>query len=544
MSVTSGSLWFAPVDDRTGTARLAAPSHHGTEHVRLPHSGGRRTGAIERKAGPIERKAAAILAALVGAFICVTLAAHGTAAPPQSPSEPAGAATIDASIREYLASVAVPGVAVAVTRGDAVVLTRGYGRTPAGQPVDVHTPMALASVSKSFTALAVMQLVDDGRVDLDRPVRQYLPEFTMADPRAGRITVRQLLNQTSGMSDRTFAAFSGPQPRTLVERVASLRTATLAADPGSRWEYHNPNYQVAARLVERVAGTSFDGYLRGRVFVPLGMRDSRTIDTADDLPPSARGHVLVLGWPIALPEPRAFGNGSGGVLSSAHDMAVWLIVQQQGGRAPDGTVVVSPASIAAMRTTAPASRSYALGWTVGTTPSGAPLIAHSGDLFTSTAQQIVLTESGWGIAVMANTGLIYGDARAIAGRILAVIEGRAVEPASAWPWVLLDGVMLASTAVVVVLATVAVGRSKTWGARRVSHAGRAASLLALLSPLVLWLGIHRVVGFLYRGRNVAWIQVPYLFPTFMILLTVANVCGVVVCVARLAGLAARRRAIR
>ena len=91
--------------------------------------------------------------------------------------------TIDSTIREYLDSVTVPGVAVAVTRGDRVLVAQGYGHTPGGDPIGQHTPMALASVSKSFTALAVMQLVEARRVDLDRPVRMYLPEFTMADSR-------------------------------------------------------------------------------------------------------------------------------------------------------------------------------------------------------------------------------------------------------------------------------------------------------------------------------------------------------------------------
>ena len=88
-----------------------------------------------------------------------------------------------------------------MTRGDRVLVAQGYGHTPGGDPIGQHTPMAVASVSKSFTALAVMQLVEARRVGIDWPVRVYLPEFTLADSRADQVTVRQLLNQTSGLLD-------------------------------------------------------------------------------------------------------------------------------------------------------------------------------------------------------------------------------------------------------------------------------------------------------------------------------------------------------
>ena len=445
--------------------------------------------------------------------------------------------TIDAAIREYLDRVPVPGVAVAVTRRDRVLLAQGYGHTSGGDPIGQHTPMAVASLSKSFTALAVMRLVEAGLVDLDRPVRASLPEFTMADSRVDQVTVRQLLNQTSGLSDRTFPAFSRRQPHSLQELVAGLSAVPLAAAPGSRWEYHNPNYQVAARMVEVVSGMAFDAYLRQHVFGPLGMRDSRTINTADDLPPSARGHLVVLGVPLAVLEPRAFGNGSGGVLSSAHDMAAWLIMQCQGGRGQDGAAIVSPASIATMRTPSPVSGEYALGWTIGKTASGSSMLWHGGDLFTSTAQQLLLTDTGWGVAVMANTGLIHGDAGGIAAHIVAVIEGGQAPSVLFWPQVLIDVVLLVFTAVIIALAARGVRRSHMWATRRARLWTQLVRILPLLGPLLACATIHRVVGFLYSGRDVAWVQVPYLYPTFMMLLVAASLSGVTVFCARLARLA-------
>ncbi|MFE2754449.1 serine hydrolase domain-containing protein [Actinosynnema sp. NPDC059335] len=441
------------------------------------------------------------------------------------------AAAVDAVVRRYREETALPGVAVVVIRGPTVVHAAGYGHTPDGEAVSEHTVMAAASVSKSFTALAVVQLAESGRIRLDDPVRDHLPEFAPADPRAADITVRRLLDQTSGLSDTTFRSFSGPRVDTLTEAVAAMRDARLAAAPGTAWAYHNPNFQVAARLVEVVAGVPFADYLRQHVFAPLGMRDSRTVDTERDLPPSARGHLKVLGAAVPLPEPPAFGNGSGGVLTSAHDLAAWLIAQHNGGRGPDGTSIATPESITAMHTPSAVSDSYGLGWFIGTTPSGAPLVDHGGDLFTSTAYQALLPGSGYGIAVLANTGLQYGDAQAIGERLIALIEGRPPLPVDD-PYVVTDVVLLVLTAAVVALTARGVVRSRRWAARRSRNLWTVARLLPWVLPLVLLVTIHRVVGYLYRGRDVAWLQVLYLYPTFMLLLGVTTLGCAAVLVTR------------
>lgn len=108
----------------------------------------------------------------------------------------------------------------------------------------------------------MLQLVESGRVDLDAPVQAYLPGFTTADPQASRhITVRHLLNQTSGIADTGFPAVTDPEPD-LVRRVASLRGADLVSEPGTAFHYSDVSYQVLARLVEVVSGTPWAGHLR------------------------------------------------------------------------------------------------------------------------------------------------------------------------------------------------------------------------------------------------------------------------------------------
>ncbi|MGC5014324.1 serine hydrolase domain-containing protein [Streptosporangium sp. DT93] len=434
-----------------------------------------------------------------------------SSSPSDDPPSSLSSAAVDRFVNAYREATGLPGVAVAVTRGSRVVHVAGYGRTASGAPVTERTPMAIASLSKSFTALAVVQLAEEGKIGLDAPVREALPEFTMADPRAARITVRQLLDQTSGMATSTFHERSLPQPRSLREAVARLRGARLAADPGTRWSYHNTNFQVAARLVEVVAGVPFADRLRTHVFGPLGMRDSVTIDTDRDLPASARGHLRLLGVPFSVPEPHGFGNGSGGVISSARDMARWMIMQAGEGAGPGGVRVVSAAGVARMRTPSRIKDSYALGWALGRTGTGAPVVEHDGDLSTATARQTLLLRSGHGIVVMANTGSAYDGA--IAEALVAMAEGRAPGPPSpAFPFLLVDLVFALAAALTLVLAGRGLARSRRWAARRAGRPGwrTAARLLPYAAPGVLCLTITDVFRVLSRGGDATWTQVAWL----------------------------------
>ncbi|MFC4585944.1 serine hydrolase domain-containing protein [Sphaerisporangium corydalis] len=476
---------------------------------------------------------AAICLALLPTISAPSPAAHargaGVSAPTpavHAPSPASVPASVDSYVERYRAATGLPGVEVAITKGDKVLHATGYGRTATGEPVTADTPMAMASVSKSFTALAVLRLADQGRLALDQPVRRYLPEFTMADPRAAKITVRQLLDQTSGMADSAFHERSLPQPHTLQGAVARLRTARLAADPGTAFSYHNTNYQVAARLVEVAGGLPFAAYLEAQVFRPLGMDHSTTVDTDRDLPPSARGHLYVLGRAVALPEPTGFGNGSGGVISTANDMARWLIAQNGGL-----TGLLSPRAVREMRTPSKQNGEYALGWMIGETGRGTPVLEHGGDLHTSTAHQLLMPSSGYGVAVMANTGAAFADAHTLMNGIVAIIEGGTPEPPSPQDWIIIDAFFALLTLVTIGLAARGTVRARRWAARRTGRRlwRLAPYLVPLLSCLTI-VPIHRVLA---RGRDAGWIQLAYIYPTFMIWLVTATAACLTVVAARL-----------
>jgi CubicO group peptidase (beta-lactamase class C family) len=271
-----------------------------------------------------------------------------------------------------------------------------------------------------------------------------------------------------------------------------------------------------------VTGQRFDDYLRQQVFGPLGMNDSRTIGTAEELPPGSRGHRMIAGLAVALPEPPAFGNGSGGVLSTAQDMAAWLIMQDAQGSGPDGTPIVSAAAATAMHRPS-AHGSYGLGWNIGTTGSGAPLIDHSGGLSTATAYQALLPAQGYGIAVMANAGSQYGDAPTLGARLIDLVEGRPMSaPTGSAPAVWFDVAILVLATGAAGLSIRGVRHARDWARhRRLRRPATVARLLSYLLPLLLLVNLHRVVSMLYRGRDISWVQAAYLSPAGTLLLIVA-----------------------
>lgn len=194
---------------------------------------------------------------LLGILILVVFQLRANAAQPNLETK------IDRFITHQMTTQHIPGLALAITHENQVLHVKGYGKANAHELVRPQTQFPIASLSKSFTASAVLQLVEAGQIDLDTPVKQYLPEFTLADTKtAGQITIRHLLNHTSGLSDLGFSESLQPQPTTNAERVNSLHNAHPIAVPETQFHYFNPNYDVLARVVEVVSGQVFGEYLR------------------------------------------------------------------------------------------------------------------------------------------------------------------------------------------------------------------------------------------------------------------------------------------
>jgi CubicO group peptidase (beta-lactamase class C family) len=307
-----------------------------------------------------------------------------------------GTGAIDRFVQGRLAATRLPGVAVAVTRGSKVEFLRGYGTGGRGEPITPDTQFRVASLSKSFTAFAVMRLVEAGKIRLDEPVRRYLPGFRLADAAGARITVRELLNQTSGLGDRGFPQITDDET-SLAGRVADLRHAHLVGTPGRTFLYCDLNYQVLGRMLEVVSGRPLADVLRREVFGPLGMDGTVAVPTVQDGPRAAprlaEGSILVYGFPVGRPELHGLLAGSGGVITTARDMTRWLTVQSGGDPR-----VLGAEAMRTMHTPPPGvNGDYAMGWVATTGPRR---LEHTGVLSTFYADQVVLPDSHIGIALL------------------------------------------------------------------------------------------------------------------------------------------------
>lgn len=324
---------------------------------------------------------------------------------------------IDAYVRDEMNDARLPGVSIAIVEGGEIVHARGFGDDGRGNDVTPDTPFWIGSNTKSMTALAVMQLVDGGHVELDAPVQAYLPEFRVADAGASaRITVRHLLNQTSGIARVDgLRAVLEVDDETTAEVVAGMRDLELNRPVGEAFEYANLNSVVLGLLVERITGQSWQDYVQANIFSPLGMsRTFTSLERAEQHGLTAT-HRAAFGFAMRS-DGRHLGGlaPSGYVYSTANDLARYLAMYLSGG-VLDGRRVLSEASIGAM--TAPATNertftlqsqsftaAYGAGWFVGPFGAAGDARWHQGSLPHFTAWTVLLPDSDQAVVVLLNAG--------------------------------------------------------------------------------------------------------------------------------------------
>lgn len=323
---------------------------------------------------------------------------------------------IDAYIQSRMQTANIPGLALGVVYGDEVVYLQGYGiAAPDGRAVTPQTPFILGSTSKSFTALAVMQLVEAGRIDLDAPVTTYLPWFRTNDAAASaQITVRHLLNQTSGLpayEGRQGIADNDQSNMALENGVRDLSGVQLSQPAGQSYEYANENYNLLGLIVQAVSGSSYEEYVRSAIFAPLQMTHSAAALSDPAAVDIATGYRYWFFWPVAFdaPYPRRM-TPSGFLISSAEDMTHYLIAQLNGG-AYGNNQLLSPQRIDTLLT--PAARispssSYGMGWVIESHP-GTTRIWHNGDVSNFHSNMLLLSDQHIGIVILVNVGGFFNS---------------------------------------------------------------------------------------------------------------------------------------
>lgn len=283
-----------------------------------------------------------------------TLGLASCSSKPAEPAKPASAFDeLDGKITAGMKAYGIPGAAVGVWAGGREYL-KGYGVTNIDHPlpVDADTMFRIGSTTKTFTGTTMMRLVDEGKVDLDAPVRRYLPEFAVADPAASAaVTVRQLLNHTPGWLGDDVQDF-GRGDDAVSRYVASMTRLPQLNPPGAVFAYNNAGLVVAGRIIEAVTGSSYETAVHNLLLDPLQLSHTQYFSDQIIGLNVAAAHNVVDGKAVVDTGfwhfPRSC-NPTGGLISNARDQLRYARFHLGDGTAPNGTRLMSAQALTAMR---------------------------------------------------------------------------------------------------------------------------------------------------------------------------------------------------
>lgn len=320
------------------------------------------------------------------------------------------AGRVDLAVRQSIALTGTPSVSVAIVRNDALVYSRAFGLADIASraAATTKTRYQIASISKTFVAQAVLQLVADGKLTLDDPVSRWFPDLT----ESAHVTVRQLLAHTSGYPDHYPQGYpAGPRGRASTPDaiVAEWGRHPLLFAPGTQFHYSNLEYEVAGLIVEKVSDQPLFQFLQQRVFGPVGITDAIDLDTIPAGSTAlATGYVRNALGPadIAPYEGPGWSFGAGQVVMTAEDLAKWDIAFLHGTTLPPAMLTEEKT---AATLTGGARAPNGLGLFVSQT-KGETRYYHSGQGLGFTAINLIYPDSHTAIAVLSNTstGSIVG----------------------------------------------------------------------------------------------------------------------------------------
>ena len=346
------------------------------------------------------------------------------------------AAAIATAVEAEIADKAIPSIAVALIDRSGVVWSRAWGNADAeGKvPATAATPYRAGSVSKLFTDVAVMRLVEQGRLDLDAPVTRYLPDFRPANPFGVAITLRHLMTHRSGLvREPPRGHYFDASPKGQADTVASLNATTLVAEPGTRTKYSNAGIAVVGEVVARVTGQPFERAIEQLVLGPVGMTSSSF--TVDRLK-AAVAHSQMASfdggrWPAP---PLDLGTpAAGNLYATADDLGRFAAAMLNRGRLTTGRLLTE-ASVAEMwRPQYPVTggRSFGLGFVLGTL-DGARTVGHGGAVYGHATDLRVIPDEGIGVVVFSTVDSGPTAQRIGSHALRAWRAARAGAPVPAW----------------------------------------------------------------------------------------------------------------
>jgi CubicO group peptidase (beta-lactamase class C family) len=349
--------------------------------------------------------------------VCAALSAGVIAAAAPTPITDMGdaarvIATYQARIPDLMAEQDIPGLAVALVDGDRVLWAQGFGHVDGdgSSPVETDTIFSVQSMSKVFTATAVMRAVEAGKVTLDEPIVTYLPDFTVhsafEDRPERKITLRMLLSHTAGFTQEAPIGNNNElDPGDFGDHVRSISDTWLRFRVGTGYAYSNLGIDLAGYILETVYGQPFAPLMRDLLLAPLGM-DGSTFDRTRIRAAKNRaiGHISLLPE-VPLDVPM---TGAGGLYSSASDLARFLRFQLNEGSI-DGQMVLDPSLLAEQRTIPAPHAGERAGYALGVARTGwyaarnADLFSHGGGSYGFLADLWWLPQLQLGIAILTNS---------------------------------------------------------------------------------------------------------------------------------------------
>jgi CubicO group peptidase (beta-lactamase class C family) len=296
-----------------------------------------------------------------------------------------------------------PGAAVLVVRNDAVLLRKGFGMAnlELKVPVDAEQVFRIGSITKQFTAVAILQLVAAGKIKLDDDISTYLPDF----PSVGqRVTISQLLNQTSGLpsyTDEKTWLTTWRQDLKPNDLLAFTKGKPLLFTPGTNWAYSNTNYILLGEVIAKVSGESYASYVQTKLFAPAGMQHSQYDNTEDVIPGRVPGYAVAgpKKWKNAAYLSMTHPYAAGALVSTVDDLWKWDKALS-GGSLIDRKLLAQ----AYTDTVLPDGRStaYGFGWGIGTL-GGLKTIEHGGGINGFAAYEMKVPDAGLYVAILSNS---------------------------------------------------------------------------------------------------------------------------------------------
>ena len=439
---------------------------------------------------------------------------------------------IDAYIEDQMRRHHIPGAVLVVVEDGRIIHQRGFGQAkPRGETPTAQTPFMIGSLSKSFTALAVMQLVEEGKIGLDDPVQKCLPWFQVADQEIStQITVRHLLNQTSSLpawiGEVQLADFNNTANP--VERHMNLLTKVKIERPvGSAFEYNNTNYNLLGLVIEAAGGENYADYVQQQIFSPLGMEHSYTFKAAAQLDGMAVGHQYWFTMPAAVPDmPQSeLSLATGQLISSGEDMGKYLIALLNQGHSGE-VQILSEAGVAELHTGVAEVQQmgmsfgrYGMGWFVEEV-NQKKLLWHSGTTPDFGSFMALLPEQNRGFIVLFNANHhwmtpVISDIGGGVASLLAGVEPTPTEFVNTIPWILRSQLLIPLFQIFGVFATFQAlrrwrgspgsrpGRRTLWGrhivlplipnllaaSTLITVLGKTRSYLMVYMPDFYWIGL-------------------------------------------------------